>query len=226
MISFFIKYRNPILIATVLIFLVSIGVVGAGVVADRYGANATVATVGNNKIKYSTVINAYNILRQKYIDEGKEISEEQDKQLKQEILQSLISEEALSQAAAELGIGTSKMEVSYAIRTTPLFAPNGEFNKNAYVYVVRNQFHVNPAEFEENLNKQLNVRKLRRALGACSLPTSYEKAILTKNMPKELKAEDKDALENYLFEVKAASFGAAYSDDLNAKHRTSLNMEI
>ena len=226
MISFFIKYRNPILIATVAIFLISIGVVGAGVVADRYGANATVATVGKSKIKYSTVINTYNIVKQKYIDEGKEITEEQDKQLKQEILQGLISEEALSQAAAELGIGTSKMEVAYTIKTTPIFAPNGQFNKNAYIYVVRNQFHVNPAEFEENLNKQLSVRKLRRALGFCSLPTSFEKEILTKDMPKELKEEDKEALEKYLFEVKAASFGAAYSDDLNAKHRSSLNMEI
>ena len=45
-------------------------------------------------------------------------------------------------------------------------------------------------------------------------------------MPKELTENDRDALEKYLFEVKAQSFGAAYSEELNAKHRSSLNMEI
>lgn len=226
MISFFIKYRNPILITTVVIFLLSIGILGAGIVADQYGANAIVAKVGKAKIKYSTLINAYNIVRQRYIDEGREISEEQDKQLKQEILQGLISEEALSQAAEDLGIGTSKVEVAYAIKTAPMFAPNGEFNKNAYIYVVRNQFHVNPSEFESNLNKQFTVQKLRRVLGFCSVPTSYEKEVLTKGAPKELKASDKQALENYLFEIKATSFGTAFSDDLNAKHRSTINMQI
>ena len=38
MISFFIKYRNPILITTVVIFLASIGILGAGIVADQYSA--------------------------------------------------------------------------------------------------------------------------------------------------------------------------------------------
>lgn len=226
MISFFIKYRNPILIATVAIFLISIGVLGVGVVSEQYGANAVVAKVGNAKIKYTTVLNAYNILRQRYIDEGKEISEEQDKQLKQEILQSLISEEALNQAAKDLGIGTSKMEVAYAIKTAPMFAPNGEFNKNAYVYVVRNQFHVNPSEFESNLGKQFTAQKLKRVMGFCSVPTSFEKEILTKGASKEFKEEDKQALEKYLFEIKASSFANAFSDALNVKHRSTINMEI
>ena len=168
MISLLIKYRNPILFTTVLIFLLSIGILGAGVVAEQYGANAVVAKVGDAKIKYKSVLNSYNIIRQKYIDEGKEISEDEDKKIKQEILQSLISEEALSQAAQELGIGSSKMEVASAIKSAPMFAPNGEFNKNAYIYVVRNQFHVNPSEFESNMNKQFTVQKLRRVLGACS----------------------------------------------------------
>ena len=225
MISFFIKYRNPILITTVLIFLLSIGILGAGAVADQYGANAVVAKVGKTKIKYTTVMNAYNIVRQKYIDEGKEITEEEDKKLKQEILQGLISEEALNQAAQDLGIGSSKAEVAYAIKTAPIFAPNGEFNKNAYIYVVRNQFHVNPAEFEDNLNKRLKVQKLRRVLGFCSVPTTVEKDILTKLIP-NVAEESKQALENYFFEMKAVSFGAAFSDALNAKHRSTVNMEI
>lgn len=226
MISLLIKYRNPILITTVLIFLLSIGILGAGIVADQYGANAVVAKVGNAKIKYISVINAYNIVKQRYIDEGKEITEEQDKQLKQEILQSLISEEALSQAAEDMGIGSSRMEVAYAIKTAPMFAPNGEFNKNAYVYVVRNQFHVNPAEFENNLSKRFKVQKLRSILGFCSILTSLEKETLIKGTSKDLKAEDKKAIENYLFDMKAASLGAAFSDALNAKHRSTINMEI
>jgi len=224
MISFFIKYRNPILITTVVIFLASIGILGAGVVADQYGANAVLAKVGDTKIKYKTFATAYDMARQQYINEGKELTEEQDKQLKQEIVQSLIMQEALSQAADEIAIGTSKTEVAYIIKKMPIFAPNGEFNKNAYIYVVRNQFHVNPAEFEDNLMKQINVQKFKRVLAFSSLPTSFEKAILTKGA--ELKDEQKQALESYLLELKANSFAAAFSDALNAKHKSTISMEI
>lgn len=224
MISFFIKYRNPILITTVVIFLASIGILGAGIVADQYGANAVLAKVGDVKVKYKTFLTSYEMARQKYIDEGKELTEEQDKQLKQEIVQSLIMQEALSQAAEDLNIGTSKTEVAYIIKNTPAFAPNGEFNKNAYIYVVRNQYHVNPAEFEDNLRKQISVQKFKRVLALSALPTSFEKAILTKGA--ELKEEEKQALESYMLELKANSFASAFSDALNAKHKSSINMEI
>ena len=224
MISFFIKYRNPILITTVVIFLASIGILGAGIVADQYGANAVLAKVGDTKIKYKTFVNAYDMVRQQYINEGREISEEKEKQLKQEIVQSLILEEALKQAAEDLGLGTSKTEIAYIIKTNPAFAPNGEFNKNAYIYVVRNQFHVNPAEFEENLVKQVSAQKIRRILALSSLPTSFEKKILTKGSV--LKPEELKALESFLTESKVNSFGLAFSDALNSKHKSSISMEI
>lgn len=224
MISFFIKYRNPILIATVVIFLASIGILGAGVVADQYGANAVLAKVGNAKVKYKTFVTVYDMARQQYINEGKELTEEQDKQLKQEIVQSLVMQEALSQAAEDLDIGTSKTEVAYMIKNMPIFAPNGEFNKNAYIYVVRNQYHVNPAEFEENLRKQISVQKFKRVLALSALPTSFEKSILTKGA--KLKDEEKQALESYLLELKANSFASAFSDALNAKHKSTISMEI
>ncbi len=224
MISFFIKYRNPILITTVIIFLASIGILGAGVMADQYGVNAVLAKVGDTKVKYKDFVNAYDMVRQQYINEGKEITEEQDKQLKQEIVQSLIMQEALSQAAGDSGIGTSKTEVAYIIKNMPAFAPNGEFNKNAYIYVVRNQYHVNPAEFETNLMKQINVQKFKRVLALSALPTSIEKAILTKGST--LKEEEKQALESYLLELKANSFAMAYSDALNAKYKTTMDMQI
>ena len=79
-------------------------------------------------IKYRNFVTAYDMARQKYIDEGKEITEEQDKQLKQEIVQSLIMAEALNQAAEDLNLGVSKAEVAYFIKSNPAFAPNGEFN--------------------------------------------------------------------------------------------------
>ena len=224
MISFFIKYRNPILIATVVIFLASIGILGAGVVADQYGANAVLAKVGNTKVKYKDFVTNYNLARQKYIDEGKELSEDQDKQLKQEIVQNLILIEALNQAASSFGIGTSKTEVAFFIKNSPMFAPNGEFNKNAYIYVVRNQFHQNPAEFENNLMKQLNVQKLKRIMAFSSMPTSFEKAVLTKGSV--LKDEEKQALESYMFELKTNAFGTMFSDALNSKYKTNLNMQI
>ena len=226
MISFFIKYRNPILITTVAIFLISIGVLGAGIVADQYSSNAVLAKVGNAKVKYKDFINTYNLIRQKYVEEGKEITEEQDKQLKQEILQEMILQEALVQEANSLAIGSSKMEVAYFIKNSPMFAPNGEFNKNAYIYVVRNQFHVNPAEFESNLNKQITTQKLKRVLAFASLPTSFERDFLVKNIPAKLKEEEKESLNNYILQIKGNSFGIAFTEALNAKYKSSIDMEI
>jgi len=224
MISFFIKYRNPILITTVLIFLGSIGFLSAGIVADQYGANAVLAKVGNTKVKYKTFVTAYEMARQQYINEGKDLSDEEDKQLKQEIVQGLIMEEALNQTAKDLGLGTSKTEIAYIIKSNPAFAPNGEFNKNAYIYVVRNQFHVNPAEFEENLMKQMSAQKFKRVLAFSALPTSFEKNILTKGAT--LKDEEKQALEGYLLQLKANSFAMAFSDALNAKYKTTMSMQF
>lgn len=224
MISFFIKYRNPILITTVLIFLISIGVLSAGVVADQYGTNAVVAKVGNAKIRYKSFATAYETAREKYINEGKDLSEDEDKQLKQEIVQTLIMQEALSQAAEDLNIGTSKTEVAYLIKSNPAFAPNGEFNKNAYIYVVRNQFHVNPAEFEDNLKKQISVGKFRTVLNMSALPTSIERNILTKGAT--LKDEEKKALESYLAELKTSSFASAFVEALNGKYKTTMGMQI
>ena len=51
MFDFFNKYKNPILIITVLFFLGSLGFVGAGVFIEEYGPNAALAKVGNQKIK-------------------------------------------------------------------------------------------------------------------------------------------------------------------------------
>ena len=90
--------------------------------------------------------------------------------------------------------------------------------------MVRNQFHVNPGEFEEDLGKKILNQKLRRVMSFCSLPTSVEKKILTAGAG--LTDENKEALEKYLFEIKAASFAAAFGDALNIKHRSSINMEI
>ena len=224
MISFFIKYRNPILITTVVIFLASIGILGAGVMADQYGTNAVLAKVGNVKVKYKTFATVYDIARRQFVNEGKELTEEQDKRLKQEIVQSLIMQEALNQAAENMGLGTSKTEIAYMIKNNPAFAPNGEFNKNAYIYVVRNQYHVNPAEFEKNLMKQISAQKFQNILALSALPTSFEKAILTKDAA--LKDEDKQALEGYLVRLKAGSFFSAFNDALNTKYKTTMIMQI
>ena len=57
------------------------------------------------------------------------------------------------------------------------------------------------------------------------MPTSFEKNILTKGAT--LKDEEKQALEQYLIQLKAASFISAFSDALNAKYKSTMNkMEI
>lgn len=221
MISFFIKHKNPILILTVLFFLGSLGFVGAGVFLEEYGPNAPIAKVNGKNIKLKSFTTAYNLAERQKRQEGIDLTDEEITKMKQEILQNLIAEEALSQAAEMANIGVSDAEVGFIIKNSPSFNDGRGFNKQAYVWTVRQTLGMNPSDYEYNLKKQLLAAKYKNALLLASLMTPQERKMLTQGI-EILPEEQQKTFSNYLIELKAQSLANSYSDALNSKQSVTL----
>lgn len=231
MISILNKYKNPILIITILFFVGSLGFVGAGVFMEEYGPNAAIAKVDGESIKYKDFLRNVDLLSQEARNQ-EDFDENAEKDLRQQVLQSMISQLSLAQAAQQFGIGVSDLEIGYAIKSAPVFNVGGGFNKDAYIWVVRNQFHMNPAEYEAQLKREKLASKFQNALILAAKVTPQEEKILKEESDKALAKEKKGkktskkdeesanaALSLAAIQLKAQDLLAAYSDKINADNK-------
>lgn len=231
MISILNKYKNPILIITILFFVGSLGFVGAGVFMEEYGPNAAIAKVDGEAIKYKDFLRNVDLLSREKSNE-EDLSETDETALKQEVLQSMISQLSLAQAAEKAGIGVSDAEIGYSIQTSPSFNGGMGFNKDTYVWVVRNTLGLNPAEYEAQLKKEKLASKFQNVLILAAKVTPQEEQLLkaetdkelakTKKKAKNSKEDEKkvqDALTLAAIQVKAQDLVKSYSDEVNAANK-------
>lgn len=225
MFDFFDKYKNPILIITVLFFVGSLGFVGAGVFMEEYGPNAAIAKVGSQKIKYRD-FSRYFDLALKNAQSEQEFDEAAEKQLRQEVLQSMISEITLAQAAKQAGLGVSDIEIGYTIKSN--FNEGNTFRKEDYVWIVRNTYGLNPADYEEQLKQQKLSSKYKNMLILAAKVTPQEEQILKAETDKVLSADKKAnednkntqaALTLAAIQLKAQDLLKSYSDKFNAENK-------
>ena len=177
MISILHKYKNPILIITILFFVGSLGFVGAGVFMEEYGPNAAVAKVDGKPIKYKDFLRNVDLLSQEARND-ENYTEETEKAIRQQVLQAMITQSIMAQSAEKFGLGVSDLEIGYAIKSAPAFNDGNGFNKNAYIWVVRNQFHLNPAEYEAQLKRERLADKFQNTLILSAKMTPQEEKLL------------------------------------------------
>jgi peptidyl-prolyl cis-trans isomerase D len=119
-------------------------------------------TAGEFRRTYQAQLQAY---RAAY---GANMSESLLKQLgvEQQILQQLVEERAALAEADRLGIRVSDEEVRKRILSMPAFQENGQFvGEQRYQQVLRMaRVPLTPAEFEDNVRRELTVEKLRAAI--------------------------------------------------------------
>lgn len=152
MISFLIKYKKVILIITLAFFLGSIVYLGAD--AYRRGSFGTVAaTVGSKDITYRQLYRVTEDQARTLRNQGVDVDEDMLAFLQQQFLAALISEEVLNQSAENAGMAVADYEVAYDIQKSPVFAPNGQFNKAVYEATIKRATGLTPAEFEEQLRR-------------------------------------------------------------------------
>lgn len=163
MISFFIKHKKSILIITLAFFLGSIVYIGLDAYSrSNYSLNA--AKVGGQAITYRDLYKLSDRQTNQLRSQGIDVDEDMVKFLQQQTLNSLILVEMLTQAAQKAGLHVSDYEVAYDIKTSPLFATNGQFDKAQYAYAVRQMYQVAPAEFEQQYRRQTLADRFRQTL--------------------------------------------------------------
>ncbi|MBQ4493410.1 MAG: SurA N-terminal domain-containing protein [Elusimicrobiaceae bacterium] len=215
MISFFIRFKNIILIAIIVCFLGSLGYVGVGAVNEAYGPNAPIAKVGKENIKYRdydrALKNAYQTIEAQDTQEADDLIREQ---LKQEVLQGLISQSTLKQAALELGLGVSDMETAYTIKNSPLFNITGSFNKDTYLWIIRNRLGMNPEEFEQEVKNGKLAENFQKVLIYTAKVSPQEEEFIQKTIFK-----GKDTEKEQFILLKAQTLANNFLHDFNQSHQ-------
>lgn len=216
MISFLIKYKKVILIVTLAFFIGSIGYIGLD--SFRRGTfSSNVAMVGSEPITYRDLYKASDAQARILRNNGVEVNEEMSKYLNQQVLSALISEEVLVQAAKQFGLHVADYELALEIHSSPAFNQNGQFNKTAYEYALRNQLGVTPAQFEKQIRRSKLADRFRMALFSFYKLTPEEVRFSYQMQNGDMKdfEENKKDFEKQLFETKMQTAQQAFFDDFN-----------
>ena len=125
--------------------------------------DSTVAKVNGEKIPTGVLSNAYTNYLQ---NNGGVLPEGVDaKTVKTQVLNSLIQEMVIAQAAEKMGVVASDDEIRTAIKSlTFLHNAEGQFDPNLYQVYLQQQ-GLTPAQWEENLRQQLTLQLLVSAIG-------------------------------------------------------------
>ncbi len=132
-------------------------------------AGETIAKVQGQEITANEFRRTYQAQLQAYRSAyGGQMNEQLLKQLgvEQQILQQMVDERAALAEARRVGITVSDAEVRQRILSIPAFQENGAFiGEQRYQQLLRMQRPpMTPAEFEENVRRQLIVQKLRSSI--------------------------------------------------------------
>jgi len=136
---------------------------GVGTV-DKTGKLEIVAEVGKYKITgeeyWETYERAYRFYREIFRDK---FDEKMEKDLKEKVLDSLITEQVLFIAAKDAGIVLTDKELQESIMNDPAFMKNGVFDKQVYLNRLRLN-RITPEQFENSKQKELIVLKMRHLI--------------------------------------------------------------
>lgn len=162
MIRFLSRYRKPIFVSIIIVFLLGIFVGLGGYFFSSRDTSEAVAEVAGVKIPYATFLLQTNRIFDRMREQGTDVTEETQKRVRQEVLQEMIVEELLAQKAAEMGLVVTDLELASEIHHTQAFQRNGAFEQRAYFEAVRSHFNMTPRQYEDMRRKSMLALKLRQ----------------------------------------------------------------
>lgn len=162
MISFLRKYRKPLFVAIIAVFLIGIFVGLGGYLFTSRDTSQAVAQVGVVKIPYARFIQRVNQYVEALREQKQEVTDGTVKEVKQAMLRDMIVDEILLMKAEEMGVGVSDAELSRDIRNTPAFQRAGAFDQEVYFQAVRTVFKDTPAAYETFRRRTLMTTKLKQ----------------------------------------------------------------
>ncbi|NNN05320.1 MAG: SurA N-terminal domain-containing protein [Elusimicrobia bacterium] len=164
MISFLRRHQKSVFAATLTIFFGGMFVGFGGYWFEKRDLQGVVARVGGAKILYSTLMAQVELYEDQAQRQGKELTDAQLKELKQELLNGMMVDELLAQKADELGFVVSDAELARDIRGTPAFRRDGRFDEESYIALLRERFRMTPQEFEIQRRKALKAALVQSLL--------------------------------------------------------------
>lgn len=153
-----------------------------------------VAQIGDGKISIEAFRQALQAQRQRFPQVDTEL-------LKNRVLEQLVNEELLAQAAKKQGLRIGDEQLGQAIRSLNIFQQDGVFNVDRYRQLLRAQGYPEAA-FEENLRRSLALEQLRNGLiiSAITTPAELNSAIALLNQQRDIQYVTL-ALDNYAKKV-------------------------
>lgn len=170
--------------AKIIIVVIILSFALAGVSSYLGGSNVDVAVVVNGEeISKTTVDQAYQNerarLEQQYGEQFDLLASTPDfnQQIRQQAMQTVISERLLTQAIKDMGLRIGDEQVKQEMRDMPEFQVDGKFNNEQYLSLLRRASYT-PAQFSESVKQDLARRQLlTMVLGSeFSLPMEVEQA--------------------------------------------------
>ncbi len=140
--------------------------VGVGPQGGQEQRVVTIAEVNGEKITYTELERQYYRMLQTYRQlAGGRLSpaDIEALNLRGQLLQELIQQRLLLQAAHDLGLRVTDDELAEGIARNPAFQAAGRFDKNVYQQALRQQ-GLTPGEFEDRQREGLTIQKLQDLL--------------------------------------------------------------
>ena len=161
-----------------------------------------VAQVNGTKISYSSFLETLNRRIRTWYDESpeEELTDTQRREIKNEVLNSLIQEELLRQEAKKYGIYVSQSEVINTIRSLPQFQREGKFDPRLYFYILRNYFRTEPATYEAQIKRAITNQKMRDLV--LSTVKVTDKEVKDEYERRKIKEEEEVFRKSFLQEKK------------------------
>lgn len=151
----------------IIVFVFSFGPGSSGCQPGSFSGSQVAATVNGRDIPASDFQQTYSRIYNEYQSRaGGAFSEElaASIRLKETVLDQMIDRELLAQAAAAHGIELSGRELADEIEQFPAFQVDGRFNHEQYRMIVERQLGLTPAQFEDDLRRDLLAQKMLGSL--------------------------------------------------------------
>ncbi len=138
------------------------------------GDHNNVARVNRTPVTINDFNDAYTReLMRRREEREEEISDMERNRIREEVLSSLVYQQAKYQQALQMGISATEEEVISAVTSLPQFQREGQFDMEIYRHALRSSGYT-PSEFEKTVKKDLTVRKLERLILSSSRATINE----------------------------------------------------
>jgi len=161
-----------------------------------------VVQVNGTKISYPSFLQTVNMRIRNWYDENPEaeLTDDREKEIKSEVLNSIIQEELVHQEAKKYEIYVSENEVVNMIHSLPQFQREGKFEPQLYFYVLRNYFRTEPATYEAQIKRAIMHQKLRNLILSSVKVTDQE--VKDEYERRKIKEKLEDFSKNFLQEKK------------------------